>query len=83
MAKAYNIPSSYRCVTGPRGTVQILNEHSYLMGEYTQATGVTKWQRVVAASQRAIIEQWLVEHYPAPVKEVPVSAKPKKKAAAA
>jgi hypothetical protein len=83
MTKAYNIPSSYRCAPGPHGTVQIFNEHSYVMGEYTQATGITKWQRVVAAGQRATIEQWLSEHYPVPVKTVSAPAKPKRKAAAA
>ncbi|HEY7334712.1 MAG TPA: hypothetical protein VH639_07500 [Bryobacteraceae bacterium] len=47
------------------GLIEVLNEGSYVMAEYSERTGVVKWQRVVAASQREKIEKWLDEHYPA------------------
>jgi hypothetical protein len=34
------------------------------MAEYSERTGVVKWQRVVLASQREQIEKWLSYHYP-------------------
>jgi len=46
------------------GAVKVLNEKSYLMGEYNQHTGKVSWQRVVLATQKAHIETWLLEHYP-------------------
>jgi hypothetical protein len=46
------------------GPVQVLNEQSYLMGEYNQHTGKVSWQRVVLATQKNNIESWLLEHYP-------------------
>ena len=42
----------------------MLNEGSYVMAEYSERTGVVKWQRVVLASQREQIEKWLGDHYP-------------------
>ena len=47
------------------GLIEVLNEGSYVMAEYSERTGVVRWQRVVAAPQRERIEQWLDEHYPA------------------
>ena len=47
------------------GLIEVLNEGSYLMAEYSERTGVVKWQRVVLATQREKIEKWLGEHYPA------------------
>lgn len=49
----------------PDGLIEVLNEGSYLMAEYSEYTGVVKWQRIVAAGQREKIERWLAEHYPA------------------
>jgi hypothetical protein len=46
------------------GLIEVLNEGSYVMAEYSEHTGVVKWQRVVAAPQREKIERWLDEHYP-------------------
>lgn len=63
--KNYNaIPSSYRCHRAEHGRVQVLNENSYLMGEYNESTGVVHWRRVVPAAQRATIEAWLIANYP-------------------
>ena len=35
------------------------------MAEYSERTGVVKWQRVVLATQKEKIEKWLFDHYPA------------------
>jgi len=34
------------------GLIEVVNEGSYVMAEYSERTGVVKWQRVVLASQR-------------------------------
>ena len=47
------------------GLIEVLNEGSYVMAEYSERTGVVKWQRVVHAAQREKIEEWLGDHYPA------------------
>lgn len=46
------------------GIIEVLNEHSYVMAEYSQRTGSVKWQRMVLASQREQVEKWLEDHYP-------------------
>jgi hypothetical protein len=46
------------------GLIQVLNEGSYVMAEYSERTGVVRWQRVVLATQKEKIEKWLGEHYP-------------------
>ncbi len=46
------------------GLIQVLNEGSYVMAEYSERTGIVRWQRVVLATQREKIEKWLLEHYP-------------------
>jgi len=48
-----------------QGLIEVLNEGSYVMAEYSERTGVVRWQRVVAAAQKDKIEKWLDEHYPA------------------
>ena len=48
----------------PNGPVQVLNQQSYLMGEYNQHTGKVSWQRILLATQKTGIESWLLEHYP-------------------
>jgi hypothetical protein len=45
--------------------IRVFNENSYLMAEYSERTGTVKWQRVLIASQREVIEKWLRERYPA------------------
>lgn len=49
------------------GPVLVFNEGSYLMCEYYPQSGIAKWQRVVATSQRDGIERRLRRDYPAPV----------------
>ncbi|HLJ46729.1 MAG TPA: hypothetical protein VKU01_12010 [Bryobacteraceae bacterium] len=46
------------------GIIEVLNENSYVMAEYSERTGSVKWQRMVLASQREQIEKWLDAHYP-------------------
>ena len=46
------------------GIIEVLNENSYVMAEYSERTGSVKWQRLVLASQREQIEKWLGDHYP-------------------
>ena len=50
----------------PDGVIQVLNDKSYLMGEYNQRTGNLSWLRVVLATQKKHVESWLQEHYPVP-----------------
>jgi hypothetical protein len=44
--------------------IRVFNENSYFMAEYSERTGSVKWQRVLIASQRELIERWLRERYP-------------------
>ena len=46
------------------GIIEVLNENSYVMAEYSERTGFVSWQRMVLASQREQIEKWLEDHYP-------------------
>ena len=46
------------------------------MAEYSERTGTVKWQRVVLATQKEMIEKWLGQHYPVqPAAPQPVPAK--------
>ena len=45
------------------GIIEVLNENSYVIAEYSERTGAVKWQRMVLASQREQIEKWLEDHY--------------------
>jgi len=65
----------------------VLNEGSYVMAEYSERTGTVKWQRVVLATQKEMIEKWLGQHYPVqaatPAPVTPVETRrPKARAAA-
>jgi hypothetical protein len=50
--------------THTEGLIQVLNEGSYVMAEYSERTGIVTWQRVVLATQRELVEKWLRERYP-------------------
>ncbi len=52
-----------------QGIIKVLNEGSYVMAEYSERTGTVKWQRVVLATQKEMIEKWLGQHYPVQVPE--------------
>ena len=65
MKKYQAIASTYRCKRAKTdGLIQVFNEHSYVMAEYNDRTGVVRWLRVVLATQKASVEQWLAEQYP-------------------
>ena len=77
------IASTYRCKRAKAdGLIQVFNEHSYVMAEYNDSTGVVRWLRVVLATQKASVEQWLAEQYPVrtrtQVAEAPQSARRRK-----
>ena len=57
--------------TKPEGLIEVMNEGSYIMAEYSERTGIVKWQRVVSAPQKEKIERWLGEHYPAQRQRTP------------
>ena len=59
------LPSYHFKRTKTDGLIEVLNEGSYVMAEYSERTGVVKWQRVVLATQKEKIEKWLFDHYPA------------------
>lgn len=59
--------------------VTVLNNLGYIMAEYNEATGVTRWTRVVPAAQRENVQQWLLKNYPVIV-EVPTLARREKAA---
>ena len=42
------------------------------MAEYSERTGTVKWQRVVLATQKEMIEKWLGQHYPVQAAPAPV-----------
>ena len=46
------------------GPVNILNQHSYLMGTYNQGTGLASWHRVVSATEKASVERSLAATFP-------------------
>ena len=58
-------PRSYRFQRARApGIIEVLDENSYVMAEYSERTGTVKWQRMVLASQREQVEKWLADHYP-------------------
>ena len=79
----------YCCRVRPDSVVSVLTGNSYVVAEYDDKTGDIRWQRVVNATQKEGIYNWLREHFPVrtPVKvkaAVPVKAKaPVRKARAA
>ena len=84
MQKHRSAPPSYHFVrSNTYGLIQVLNEGWYVMAEYSERTGGVKWQRVVLASQREMIEKWLREHYPVQAAPAVVAQKPRAQKAAA
>jgi hypothetical protein len=65
MQKHQAAPASYHFRrTKTEGLIEVLNEASYVMAEYSERTGVVRWQRVVLTAQRERIEKWLSDHHP-------------------
>lgn len=61
------------------GRVVVSNSLNYVMAEYDERTGVTRWQRVVSASQKEQVQKWLQTHYPVKVEAVVAAPKAVKK----
>jgi hypothetical protein len=59
--------------------VTVLNNLRYIMAEYDETTGVTRWTRVVPAAQRENVQQWLLKNYPVVIED-PTPARRKKAA---
>ena len=78
MQKHHAALSSYHFQrTKTQGIIKVLNEGSYVMAEYSERTGTVKWQRVVLATQKEMIERWLGQHYPVqPAAPEPKPAEP-------
>ena len=59
------INDSYYCLRNkPDGKVSILTTNSYVVGEYDDKTGDIRWQRVVLANQKVVIQGYLHRHFP-------------------
>lgn len=80
MQKHHAALSSYHFQrTKTQGIIRVLNEGSYVMAEYSERTGTVKWQRVVLATQKEMIEKWLGQHYPVqPAVPAPAPVEPRR-----
>jgi len=59
------ISDAYYCRKATQsGRIVVLTTGEYAVGEYDQKTGDMKWHRVVNATQRESIHNWLRNHYP-------------------
>jgi hypothetical protein len=66
MEDRHVINDAYFCARmRTEGPVLVLTTTQYVVGEYDQRTGDMRWQRVVNASQKEGIHNWLREHFPA------------------
>ena len=75
------INDSYYCGRFRQDSVvSVLTGNSYVVAEYDERTGDIRWQRVVNASQKEGIHNWLREHFPVKVEPAPVVAPSKKPA---
>ena len=78
------ISPPYYCErTRPGAQILVYTAGAYVVAEYDEHTGNARWQRVVQASQRASIENWLAQHFPPKVNKSapPTNNKAKKQAA--
>ena len=68
MRKHASLPPSFHFKRRkPNGPIEVLNEGYYVLAEYSERTGVVRWQRVVHAAHKEKIEKWLGDHYPVQV----------------
>jgi hypothetical protein len=55
----------YYCLRNkPDGPISVLTTNSYVVGEYDVRTGDIRWGRVVLASQKVQIQNYLHRHFP-------------------
>ena len=64
MEKHQTTVSTFQFKRATADLIQVFNEDSYLMAEYSERTGAVSWQRVLLATQREAVEKWLQERYP-------------------
>lgn len=65
MAKLDNLDQTFNFVRlNDKNVIRVNNSNNYLMAEYDATTGVTRWVRVVNASQKESVQEWLKAHYP-------------------
>jgi hypothetical protein len=80
------INDSYYCGRFRQDSVvSVLTGNSYVVAEYDERTGDIRWQRVVNASQKEGIYNWLRDHFPvkAVVPETPKKSSRKAQLASA
>lgn len=59
------ISALYHCQRAKQdGLILVFNADEYLMAEYSERTGAVKYQRLVPAPQKDLIERWLGHHFP-------------------
>ena len=75
--------SYYCCRTRPEGPIAVITTTQYTVAEYDDKTGNMRWQRVVNASQKESIHNWLRDHFPVKAQPRPTVVGRKGKAAAA
>ena len=76
------INSSYYCIRGNvGGQILVMNNGAYVIGHFSEYTRELVWQRVVPATDRKSIEDWLTRHFP-PKTEAEKLAKQNRAAAA-
>ena len=72
MLDRQSINDSYYCGRFRADSViSVLTGNSYVVAEYDERTGDIRWQRVVNASQKEGIHNWLREHFPVKVTPAP------------
>ena len=67
MQKDTVVLSGYQFKRAIDGLIQVINENSYVMAEYSPRTGNLRWQRVVPAPQKEKLQARLLERYPVEV----------------
>lgn len=73
------INDAYYCFrTRPDSVVSVLTGNSYVVAEYDDKTGDIRWQRVVNATQKEGIHNWLREHFPVRVAAIVKAPAPMK-----
>jgi hypothetical protein len=62
-------------------TISLMTTGAYVMAEYDEQTGDMRWYRVVNATQKESLHNWLRQHFPAKVREAKVRVPSKRVAA--
>ena len=60
------INANYHCLRGKLGgQILVMNTGAYVIAHFNEHTSAVVWQRVIPATDRKSIEDWLVRHFPA------------------